>query len=418
MKQIISAEYVTLGHPDRLCDTIAANLINRIQKKDGTKSHAAVEVFASDDTVVFGGEVTTTLKINKSLLKEVLAESFEFCGYYPERRKYFTKSEVYLAKDTKIINKIHAQSPDIALGTTDKEQNAGFNDQGIFFGAYDGTTKTGQGYAKYIAQAFGDFLFKYTTSGSGNHFFGSDIKTVVTIEVEKDGITPSEIKHITVAIPHIRSVDQQFCLSCVQDQWGKFAEENVDKNVKVDNVQFTVNGTGRYVNHGYHSDASMTGRKLAVNNMGAGPVSSQCQCGGGSYIKPWHASDLLLPKAGDFIAQAVVKMGLSTYANVALACSIGSHSLDSFEITGDNKFMKSKEKKLIEKYFREKFEWTPYNIVVNCWDSSFFVDDEDHNNRGDMLSAQLTNFVGDGLPWNTEVESLISDLNQYLKENE
>lgn len=81
---LISSEYVTLGHPDRLCDTIAANLISRIQKKDGLSSHAAVEVFASNDTVAFGGEVKTSLKINKKLLKEVLEESFNDCGYIEE----------------------------------------------------------------------------------------------------------------------------------------------------------------------------------------------------------------------------------------------------------------------------------------------------------------------------------------------
>ena len=221
MKSIISAEYVTLGHPDRLCDTIAANLINRIQVKDGTASHAAVEVFASDDTVVFGGEVTTTLKINKKLLKEVLAESFELCGYLPSRRNYFTKSEVYLAKDTKIINKIHAQSPDIALGTTDKKEDAGFNDQGIFFGAYDGTTKTGQGFAKYISQAFGDALFYSTFDGApGAQRFGSDIKTVVTITTTEDGVTPASIDHITVAIPHVSRLSQDDCLKYVVESWN------------------------------------------------------------------------------------------------------------------------------------------------------------------------------------------------------
>lgn len=411
MNSIISAEYVTLGHPDRLCDTIAANLINRIQKKDGPDSHSAVEVFASDDTVVFGGEVTTTLKINKKLLKEVLAESFELCGYIPARRKYFTKSEVYLAKDTKIINKIHAQSPDIALGTTDKKDDAGFNDQGIFFGAYDGTTKTGQGYAKYIAQAFGDFLFKKAFEDMD---FGSDIKTVVTVKTKKDGITPEAIAHVTVAIPHVSKLSHEEVENKVGKLWDEFAEGNIEKSVDTKKVSFTVNGTGRYVNHGYHSDASMTGRKLAVNNMGAGPVASQCQCGGGSYIKPWHASDFLLPKAGDWIAKCVVDMGLTKFANVALACSIGSHSLDSFAITGDDKFMKSKEKVAIENYFRNTFTWTPKNIVVNHWGSTLF---DNGKSTGDMLAAQLSNFVSRDLPW-YNTYSLSETLKEVISKEE
>ena len=67
---LISSEYVTLGHPDRMCDSIAANLINRIKHNDKENSHAAIEVFASDDTIIFGGEAKTTLKLNKKFLRK------------------------------------------------------------------------------------------------------------------------------------------------------------------------------------------------------------------------------------------------------------------------------------------------------------------------------------------------------------
>ena len=70
--QKISAEYVTIGHPDRMCDLLAAELIEKIQDKDKKKSHAAIEVFATKDTIIFGGEATTTLKINKKLLKSIV----------------------------------------------------------------------------------------------------------------------------------------------------------------------------------------------------------------------------------------------------------------------------------------------------------------------------------------------------------
>jgi hypothetical protein len=41
-----------------------------------------------------------------------------------------------------------------------------------------------------------------------------------------------------------------------------------------------------------------------------------------------------------WISKAVVDLGLTSYANVALACTIGSRSIDSFCITGDAKFNK------------------------------------------------------------------------------
>ena len=341
---LISSEYTSLGHPDRTCDTIAANLINRIQHKDKENSHAAIEVFASDDTIIFGGEAKTTLNLNKKLLKDVVNESFEACGYLPNKRTRFTKEEVYLAKDVKIINKIHAQSTDIARATTELKSATGWNDQGIFFSGFSSLTPTGQGVGKFLAQNFGDYLFEYSKRYPD---LGSDIKIVFTLDVDdKDMITAKNIVHITVAIPSLEdSVANTNLVKSLYEDWQKdfnYTESfpELHKLVTSSTPEFTVNGTGRYVNHGFHSDASMTGRKLAVNNMSVGPVYSMCQCGGGSYIKPWHASDFLLPMAATWISKAVVGLGLTSYANVALACTIGSRSIDSFCITGDAKFNK------------------------------------------------------------------------------
>ena len=383
---LISSEYVTLGHPDRLCDTIAANLISRIQKKDGLSSHAAVEVFASNDTVIFGGEVKTSLKINKKLLKEVLEESFNDCGYIKERRDFFTKNEVYLAKDTKIINKIHAQSPDIAIATTDKSEDSGFNDQGIFFGAYDSLTPTGQGMAKFLAQSFGDYLFKKSFV---DYRIGSDIKTVFTLNIsDEDFYTPLSIEHITVAIPNKNIDDINKYVKTEYEEWKKeIGKYKTLTKILKSKPKFTVNGTGRYICHGYHSDASMTGRKLAVNNMSAGPIYSQCQCGGSSYIKPFHASDFLLPMAGNMIAKKIVDSGLTPYANVALACTIGAKKVDSICITGDEKF--NANKKQLNKLIKE---FTELNLspkgLLNLWKDDF-----------NFYEITKNNFVGDSCPW-------------------
>lgn len=214
----------------------------------------------------------------------------------------------------------------------------------FFFSGYSSLTPTGQGVGKFLAQNFGDYLFEYSKRYPD---LGSDIKIVFTLNVDdKDMITAKDIVHITVAIPSLEdSVANTNLVKSLYESWQKefnYTESypELHKLVTSSTPEFTVNGTGRYVNHGFHSDASMTGRKLAVNNMSVGPVYSMCQCGGGSYIKPWHASDFLLPMAATWISKAVVGLGLTSYANVALACTIGSRSIDSFCITGDAKFNK------------------------------------------------------------------------------
>lgn len=414
---LISSEYVTLGHPDRLCDSIAANLINKIQHNDKENSHSAIEVFASDDTIVFGGEAKTTLNLNKRFLKQVLSESFEDCGYTKDKRARFTKEQVYLAKDTKIINKIHAQSPDIARATTDKKEESGWNDQGLFFSGYDSMTPTGQGAAKYLANSFGDFLFK---NAKNCNFLGPDIKVVFTLNVKNDGYTPISVEHVTVAMP----CAEDYCGSIaniVKDYyslWSKavinsYAKDNykvIKDTLKAKTPSITVNGTGRYVNHGYHSDASMTGRKLAVNNMSAGPIYSQCQCGGGSYIKPFHASDFLLPMVGTWISKAIVDMGLTPYATVSLSCTIGSTIVDSICVMGDAKF--NKNAKLREAIVKGLLD---YNISPSGMGKRW-----DFYNKYDFYEFEKSNFVTEPLstvacPW-YNTKDIIEHLSKYVEE--
>ena len=414
---LISSEYVTLGHPDRMCDSIAANLINRIQHNDKENSHAAIEVFASDDTIIFGGEAKTTLKLNKKFLRKVLEDSFHTCGYTDDKRKSFTKEQVYLAKDTKIINKIHAQSPDIARATTDKKGESGWNDQGLFFSGYDSMTPTGQGAAKFLAQSFGDFLFKKAKQTT---YLGSDIKVVFTLGVKNDGYTPISVEHVTVAIPcaetkcgDIHNIVKDFYkewVKLIASTYGEHAYTTIKKTVAAKDPVITVNGTGRYVNHGFHSDASMTGRKLAVNNMSAGPIYSQCQCGGGSYIKPFHASDFLLPMVGTWISKAIVDMGLSPYANVSLSCTIGSTIVDSICVMGDSKF--NKNSKLRDAIVKGLLD---YNIspsgMGKRWDFYYVYD---------FYEKVTANFVTEPLsiikcPW-YDTKDLIEHLSKYIKE--
>ena len=115
-----SSEFVSSGHPDRLADNLAAIVIQDIQCADGHNSHAAIEVFITHDSIIFGGEATTSLEIDRKYLRQVVAKGFQRSGYIKEISNYWSKSECLLPSDFNIVNKICAQSEDIALGTTDK----------------------------------------------------------------------------------------------------------------------------------------------------------------------------------------------------------------------------------------------------------------------------------------------------------
>ena len=58
MKRFYTAESVTEGHPDKLCDLIADSILDECLKGD-PEARVACEVFATKGTVLLAGEITS-----------------------------------------------------------------------------------------------------------------------------------------------------------------------------------------------------------------------------------------------------------------------------------------------------------------------------------------------------------------------
>lgn len=269
------AEYVSIAHPDRMADLLAAKLITYLQTSPDV--HAAIEVLCVKKTVIFSGE--SNAKVSRRLLKKVVKEVMKDCGY--ERRTNFGKDDFATAKDIKIANLINSQSEDIALSTTDKKDKSGWNDQGIFFASYDETTPTGQNITKFLAQSFGDYLFDYAFK---NKDYGTDIKVLMES-------VDSFIQRVVVAIPTVKTTlvtNQEIKIAYMN--WCREVKEKYNITVNPDVSHFEVNTSGKYTKHGMIADTGITGRKIAVNCL-----DTNYKNGGGSMIKPWHSADLLVP---------------------------------------------------------------------------------------------------------------------------
>lgn len=270
------AEYVSIAHPDRMADLMAAKLITYLQTSPSV--HAAIEVMCVNKTVIFAGE--SNVKVNNKLLKTVVKEVMEDCGY--ERKMDFKDGVDYVSsKEIKIKNLINKQSEDIAKSTTDKAENSGWNDQGIFFGSCDLSVPNGQTISKYLSQSFGEFLFK---KAKQSKVFGTDIKVLMeTVD--------SFIERVVVAIPckkessFIKAKVKMFFL-----EWAAEVKRDYDITINVDPSFFEVNTSGIFVKHGMIADTGLTGRKIAINCL-----DTDYKNGGGSMIKPWHSADLLIP---------------------------------------------------------------------------------------------------------------------------
>ena len=59
MKKILTAENVTEGHPDKVCDIISDSIVDAILSQD-PNARVACESYATRGLVLVGGEITTT----------------------------------------------------------------------------------------------------------------------------------------------------------------------------------------------------------------------------------------------------------------------------------------------------------------------------------------------------------------------
>ena len=59
MRKFYTAEAVTEGHPDKLCDQIADAILDVCLKQD-EQSRVACEVLATKGTIIVAGEITST----------------------------------------------------------------------------------------------------------------------------------------------------------------------------------------------------------------------------------------------------------------------------------------------------------------------------------------------------------------------
>ena len=110
MKRYFTSESVTEGHPDKVCDRIADGILDELLKQDAN-TRSAVECCAAYDTLFITGEVTSKARVDyKKVAREAIrAVGYDFGGFA------FDKCD--------IIEKIHGQSPDIALGVDSSLEN-------------------------------------------------------------------------------------------------------------------------------------------------------------------------------------------------------------------------------------------------------------------------------------------------------
>lgn len=270
--KLYSNEIVFRGHPDKVCDQIAAAILDECLRQDEA-SRCGIEVLGGKGKIFVSGEITSKAvfdveKIVRRVLKDI--------GY---------------PFDQEVINNIGIQSADIALGTNDEVMGAG--DQGMMFGYACSDTKQLLPKAMVILQRLAQ---EYDRLVQEHGDFYPDGKAQIT-GVYDDDFNIRSIRYFTISYNNAEK-DRDRTDRIIRDLADSICGEY---GVKVE--EYLINPTGKFLIGGFEGDAGLTGRKIVVDayqsfaNVGGGCMNGKDPSKvdiSGAYMARVFAKELLL----------------------------------------------------------------------------------------------------------------------------
>jgi len=350
----ITSESVKVGHPDIVCDSIAANIIAEIIKEEhkigmtiDNMPHCGIEVFLGKGFCVVGGEVATRAYVD---IEKCVRNTAVAIGY--------TDACLGLNGNAMgILNAIIPQSPDINIGTRadlGKYKEIGAGDQGIIYGFACNETPE----LLPLPYVLVNRMMRAFESIE-NPIFAPDGKGQVTVEYDERGVprrvatvlmsNAIDYRQVTERMKaHIEPEARQVALDCLND-W-------VDKD-----TEFLFNPTGEWqaVNSCSAADSGVTGRKLVVQFYGGYPGA---QLGGGSVVnKSPEKVDCSAAFGARHVAKNIVAAGMANKCSIQLAYAIGMARPISVYVNSFGTGLISDDN--LSKIIREVFDLTPRGMI-------------------------------------------------------
>jgi len=336
MKKLFTTEVVLKGHPDKMCDLIADNILDAYLEGD-KDSRVACEVVASKNQILIMGEVTSKSKVDiERIARRVIID----IGYDNDKLGFN-------GYNIPIIVDLNTQSNDIAIGVNKEDIGAG--DQGIMYGY---ATNETDNYMPLVHNIACNLAQKIDEARLNKKFDGlrPDGKLQVTIE-DNDG--KKRIDTIIISIQH----DENKNIDTLRQEITLFAREQLPGNLIDRNTKFLVNPTGRFVIGGPVGDSGLTGRKIIVDTYGG-----IAHHGGGAFSgKDYTKVDRSAAYYARYVAKNIVASGIASKCEVKVAYAIGiSAPVDiSIDTYNTNTIAENKILDII----KEVFDFRPSNII-------------------------------------------------------
>jgi S-adenosylmethionine synthetase len=341
---LATAESVTEGHPDKLCDQISDAVLDAMLEQDPF-ARVACEVSVAMGMVIVLGEITTKCYVE---IPEVVRQVIKGVGY--------TRPEYGFNYQTcGVITSIKEQSSDIAAGvgqsletrtgeaTDELLDKTGAGDQGMMVGFACKETPElmplpiilAHKLCRSLAQVRKDRTVPYLRP---------DGKSQVTIEYTR-GI-PKRVVCVILAAHHDPEVERDVI---EHDLIEQVIKKVIPANLLDKETKYYINSAGQFIIGGPVSDTGFTGRKIIADTYG-----SACGHGGGCFSgKDPTKVDRSAAYMARYVAKNIVAAGLADYLELQVAYAIGkAHPLSlSIETFGTGKVPDETILDLINKHF-------------------------------------------------------------------
>lgn len=316
MTMVRSAEAVCIGHPDKLCDLIADQILDNILYEDPA-ARVAVEVMASGHRIIVTGEITSKVRPR---IRESVRCALVKAGYVPWKFLVF----VWTRRQSPDINAGVSKSLEARFGDDTEFALQGAGDQGTVYGY--ATVETPQRLPLPLVVSH-EICARLDQARKDGTITGikSDGKAQVTVRYDAAG-QPVAVETVVVSIQHDKTKDQDELAAevktlIVAPACKPYLPISAD-------TEILINPSGVFTVGGPKADTGLTGRKLMADTYGGLALH-----GGGAFSgKDASKVDRSGAYMARLIARTIVDARLATECQVAISYAIGKADPVAFSV--------------------------------------------------------------------------------------